>query len=465
MSDLDLAINNGKVVNAGGSAVMSVGIKNGRILTMSKEPLQAQKVIDATERWILPGIVDAHVHFALKQGQGDNATETEDDYVSGPAAAAVGGVTTFIDYAVSPRSMPPAEFLKQRMGMAAAGSCIDYSFHGGITNPDLAVIPQLKTIVDMGIPSFKFFVTYRKWEFAVDLGFLWDVFNELRALNGVACIHSEDDELVEYLRIKHASETDFANFALTRPDFSEEISINDLTILAREARSMLHIVHLTTEKGLNVIRRAQTEGVRVRTETCPHYLAFNDQVYRTPNGHLYTMTPPLRPAGNSEVLWKGLADGSIHLVCSDHNALGKKIKERSTHWLEVAPGLGGSEMVLTYLYSEGVVKGRLAPERMVELTSTNPAREFGVANKGALAVGYDADMVIFDPQAKRIVHHEDLATPGGFSIFEGMEFQGWPTHTISRGEVVVENRKLLGKPGRGCFIPRQIDPQAWTKLC
>lgn len=461
MSDLDLAINNGKVINANGSGVMSVGIKNGRISTLSKEPQQAQKMIDAAGRWVLPGVVDTHVHFALKQGQGDDATWTEDDYENGPAAAAVGGVTTFIDYAIAPRRIPPADFLKERMAMADAGSCIDYSFHGGITNPDQSIVPQLRKIVEMGIPSFKFFVTYRKWEFAVDLGFLWDVFNELRELNGIACIHSEDDEIVEYLRKKHAAENDMIYFGLTRPDFSEEISVNDLVILAREARSMLHIVHLTTEKALNVIRRARSEGVRVRTETCPHYLAFTDNVYHTPNGYLYTMTPPLRAAGNSDALWKGLVDGSIGIVASDHNALGKKIKDKKKHWLDVAPGLGGSEMVLTYLHSEGVAKGRLSAERMVELLSISPAREFGIPNKGAVEVGYDADLVIFDPQEKRTVHHENLALPAGFSIFEGMEMQGWPTHTLSRGEVIVENGKFIGKTGRGCFIPRQIDPNGW----
>ncbi len=462
MSELDLAINNGRVVNAHRSGIMSVGIKNGRILTLSKDPLQAPSVIDAAGLWVLPGVVDTHVHFALKQGQGDDATQTEDDYESGPAAAAVGGVTTFVDYAVSPRRRNPVDFLKERIAMADAGSCIDYSFHAGITNPDPSVVLMLKQIVELGIPSFKFFVTYRKWEFAVDMGFLWDAFNELRGLNGVACVHSEDDELIEYLRKKHESEDDMIYFSRTRPDISEEISVNDLVILAREAQSMLHIVHLTSEKGLNVIRRAQSEGVRVRTETCPHYLAFTDDVYNSPEGYLFTMTPPLRPAGNSEALWKGLVDQSIGIVASDHNALGKKIKDRKKHWLDVAPGLGGSEMVLTYLHSEGVAKGRFSAERLVELLSYSPANQFGIPNKGAVEVGYDADLVIFDPQERRTVHHEQLATPGGFSIFEGMELQGWPTHTISRGEVIVDKGKIIGKPGRGKFIPRQINPDVWA---
>jgi dihydropyrimidinase len=463
MSELDLAINNGKVINADRSGYINVGIKGERIVTLSNEPLQAKKIIDAKDRWVLPGVVDTHVHFALKQGQGDDATQTEDDYETGPIAAAIGGVTTFVDYAIAPRAQSPIEFLRGRMALADAGSCIDYSFHAGITNPDRALVGQLKNIVEMGIPSFKFFVTYRKWEFAVDLGFLWDVFNELRELNGIACIHSEDDELVEYLRAKHAGETDFINFGHTRPDFSEEISVYEMVTLAREARSMVHIVHLTTDKALRVIKQNQAQGVKVRTETCPHYLTFNDDVYRTPLGYLYTMTPPLRPAGNSEALWKGLADRSIGILTSDHNALGKALKEKHPAWQDVPPGLGGSEMSLTFLHSEGVAKGRISPERMVELLSSGPAQEFGIPDKGAVAVGMDADIVIFNPEEKRTIHFEDLATPGGFSIFEGMEMQGWPLQTISRGEVIVENRKFIGRAGRGCFIPRQINPEGWLE--
>jgi len=231
--------------------------------------------------------------------------------------------------------------------------------------------------------------------------------------------------------------------------------------LARETDSRLYGVHLSTQKGLDLIRGGQADGIRIRTETCPHYLEFSEEVYKQPNGVLYTMTPPLRPVGNQEALWEGLADGSISVVASDHNAFGKVAKESHPHWLDVPPGLAGSEMVLTYLHSQGVTTGNITAERMVELLCANPAMLYGVPNKGAIKVGYDADVVLFDPGKKKVVHHQDLATPGGFTIFEGMEMQGWPEMTISRGKVIVENRKFTGEKGSGRFIERAIDPQVW----
>ncbi len=459
MAELDLVINNGMVVNAEEMTRANVGVRDGRIVVLDSEPLMGARVIDASGKWVLPGVVDPHVHFALQQGQGADAVVTEDDYESGPRAAALGGVTTFIDFAIAPRSRSAKAYLEERIAMAQAGSCIDYSFHAGVTNPAPEALAEFPAIVEMGIPSFKFFVTYRKWGFAVDLGFLMAAIETLRDLNGVACLHAEHDEILEYLREKHAAQPDLIYHSRTRPDFSEEIAVIEAVVLARELGGRLYIVHLTTEKALNVIRRAQARGVSVRAETCPHYLAFTDQVYREPKGILYTVTPPLRPPGNSEALWSGLQDGSISIVSSDHNALGGALKRGRQHWLDVPPGLGGSEMLLTFLHSEGVRQGRISPQRMVALLSTNPCKLFGVPNKGAVRVGYDADIVIFDPALRRVVHHQDLATPGGFSIFEDMEMTGWPTYTISRGDVLVENRRFVGEAGRGRFIHREIDPE------
>jgi len=461
MQEFDLAINNGLVINADGRQTASVGISHGKIAALSAAPLQAKRIIDAAGKWVLPGVIDTHVHYKLKQGQGEDAILSDDDYNNGPVAAAVGGVTTFIDFAIAPRAQSPIQFLKERIALAQAGSCIDFSFHSGITNTDPSVLAEFPKIVEMGIPSFKFFVNYKAWGFAVDLGFLLDAMHLLRKLNGAACVHCEQDEILEYLRKKYAGDPALINHSLTRPDFAEEIAIYELMTLARETDSRLYVVHLSTQKGLDLIRWGQADGIRIRTETCPHYLEFSEEVYKQPNGVLYTMTPPLRPVGNQEALWEGLADGSISVVASDHNAFGKVAKESHPHWLDVPPGLAGSEMVLTYLHSQGVTTGNITAERMVELLCANPAMLYGVPNKGAIKVGYDADVVLFDPGKKKVVHHQDLATPGGFTIFEGMEMQGWPEMTISRGKVIVENRKFTGEKGSGRFIERAIDPQVW----
>ena len=461
MENLDLVINNGLVINSRHKEFVNLGVRDGKISLITTEKLSGAKKIDAEGKWVIPGAIDTHVHYALKQGQGEDAVMTEDDYESGPIASAVGGITTFIDYAICPQKGKLKTFLDERIDLASKGSCIDFSFHCGITNASPESLNQMPGVIEMGIPSFKFFVTYKKWGFAVDLGFLWGAFNLLNELNGVACIHCEQDDIIEFLRATHAAETDMALFGATRPDFTEEIAVAELVILAREAGSRLHVVHLTTQKALNVIKEAQSRGLKIRTETCPHYLYYSDGVYKQDDGYLYTMTPPLRPKGNSDALWEGLKDGSIGIFASDHNALGLGVKNRNPEWLNVAPGLGGSELILTFLHSEGVVKRKMSPEKMVELLSSSPAAEFGVPNKGKLELGYDADIVVFDPNKIREIKHSELATPGGFSIYEGLKMQGWPEITISRGEVIVQDRKFVGNTGRGKYIPRKIDKSVW----
>ena len=456
MADLDLAINGGTVVNADGRFVANVGIRGRRISALTAEPLAARREIDATGRYIFPGAIDSHVHFQLQQGQGEKATVTEDDYTTGPISAARGGITTFIDFAIHPRHVPPLEYLTHRMDMAAAGSCIDFAFHAGITDPRPEIIEQFPAIVDLGIPSFKFFVTYRKWGFAVDLGFLMAAMHKIKSLGGMACLHAEQDEILEWLRTQHAADQDLMQHSLTRPDFSEEIAIYEAAVLARETGCPLYIVHLSTAKGLHVIRRAKADGIPITTETCPHYLAYSHDVYRRPDGVLFTMTPPLRPAGNSEALWQGWADGSISVISSDHNALGAKVKQTRPHFLDVPPGLAGTEHLFPYAYSEGVAKGRFSAERLVELTSAAPARIYGLPNKGAVRVGFDADLVVFDPHAQSVVRATDQYLPVGFTIFEGMTSTGKPTHTISQGKVIVEGGQFVGQPGVGRFIERKL---------
>ena len=457
MNNFDLVINNGLLINDTHRVHANLGIIDGKIAAITNLPLLGNKVIDAKGKWVLPGVIDTHVHFALKQGQGEDAVLSDDDYETGPIACAIGGVTTFLDYAICPKKQRLPDFIRERIAMANAGSCIDYGFHCGVTNASQQSLDDIPKLFEMGIPSFKFFTTYKKWGFSVDLGFLWEVFNLLEEYNGVACVHCEQDDILEYLKEKYQDEDSMTYFASTRPDFAEEIPVYEMAVLAREARSRVHIVHLTTEKALNVIRQARSNGVKIRTETCPHYLFYSDEVLEQEDGYLYTMTPPLRPKGNSEALWEGLKDGTIESIASDHNAFGRLAKEKYNDWRTVPPGLGGSEMLLTFLHSEGVVKRNMSPEKMVRLLSSSPAEEFGIPGKGRLDVGYDADIVIFNPDTVKTIRHQDLATPSGFSIYEGVKMQGWPEMTLSRGEVIVEDRNFVGKVGRGRFIKRKMD--------
>src|SRR5262249_53135610 len=197
------AFKGGGGVSRGGGPGPSGAPRAAGLVPPPPEPLAARQVIDAAGQLVLPGAIDCHVHFQLKQGQGATATVTEDNYVTGPISAARGGVTTFIDFAIHPRAVPPLDYLKERMDMAAEGSCIDYAFHAGIVDPRPEIIEQFPAIMDLGIPSFKFFVTYRKWQFAVDLGFLMAAMAKIHALGGMACLHAEQDEILEWLRTQH----------------------------------------------------------------------------------------------------------------------------------------------------------------------------------------------------------------------------------------------------------------------
>lgn len=458
MTELDLAINHGTVVNADGIARVHVGVRGDRIAVLSDSPLEAARQVDASGLLVLPGAIDSHVHFLLKQGQGDTAVVTADDYVTGPRSAARGGVTTFIDFALHPRDTPPSEFLAARIDLASRGSCIDFAFHAGILDPRAAMLEELPRLIRMGIPSFKFFVTYRKWGIAVDLGFLDAAMARIHELGGIACLHAEHDEILEWRRTTHAAQQDLIYHSLTRPDFSEEIAVYEAVVLARETGCPLYIVHLSTAKALAVIRSARAQGIPVTTETCPHYLAFDHDVYRQADGSLFTMTPPLRPPGNRAPLWEGLADGAISVISSDHNAVGIRVKESNPHFLDVSPGLPGTGTLLPFAYAEGVARGRLTLPRMVEVTSTAPARIYRLANKGAVRVGYDADFAILDPEADYVVRAADLDCPAGFTVFEGQRFRGRIKHTLVRGQFVVEDGAFVGRPGYGRFIARPAGP-------
>ncbi|MCL5075513.1 MAG: amidohydrolase family protein [Chloroflexi bacterium] len=453
----DLAINNGLVVNADGQFQASIGIRNGVIATISSTELPAQGVIDAAGKLVMPGVIDAHAHFDLQQGQGPDAARTCDDYVSGPRAAACSGVTTFIDFAIQKQGQPARRELEGRIARAKEGSGIDFSFHAGITDASDETLSELASIMEMGVPSFKFFLTYRRWGFAVDLGFLYAAMAEIRKKDGVVAIHGEHDEIVEYLREMYhrQGKREMIYHSLSRPDFSEEICFQEAIPLARETGVKLYLVHVSTEKGLRAITAARWEGVRVYAETCPHYLAFTAEVYRQEDGVLYTMTPPLRPPGNREALWQGVVDGRIDVVAADHNSFSRQLKPKSSSYMDVAPGVASTPTLLPYLYTTGVAEGRISPSRLVELLCANPARIYGVPNKGVIAVGYDADINIIDPQAEFIVRGEEMDLgEGGYTIFEGWTMRGRPEMTISRGQVVAEKGRFVGQIGRGRFIER-----------
>lgn len=455
-SSFDLAVNDALIVNATGSVPGSVGVRDGRIAAIEAGPLQARRVIDVGGRPVIPGVVDAHCHFRIVQGQGADAIASSDDYVIGPRAAAFGGVTTFIDFAIQQRGHSALEMAQSRIEEAAAGSVIDFSFHASLTDSRPEVLDEIEPLMDMGIGSFKFFTAYAKWGFYVDLGFLGDAMARIGARNGTVAIHAENDEILEFWRAKKAAEdpTDMMNHSLSRPELAEEVAIRDVTALARETGATIYIVHLSTARGLAAIGDGRSQGANVFAETCPHYLAFSHDVYARADGRYFTMTPPLRADGNRQALWDGITNGRIDTVASDHNSFTRRQKQAATGFLDVPPGLGGAETLLPYVLSAGVNAGRITLERAVELLSTRPAQVFHLPSKGAIEVGRDADLVVLDLDEERDMTDASLHDPQAYTVFAGQRMRGWPTMTISRGEVIVEDGECTAQPGRGRFIPR-----------
>ena len=452
----DLAVNNALVVNATGSAQGSIGVRDGKIAAIEARHLPARREIDAGGRPVIPGVVDGHCHFRIVQGQGPDAIASSDDYIIGPRAAAFGGVTTFIDFAIQQRGHSAREMAESRIAEASAGSVIDFSFHASLTDPRPEVLEEIEPLMDMGIGSFKFFTAYAKWGFYVDLGFLGEAMTRIAARGGTVAIHAENDEILEFWRAKKAAEdpSDLMNHSLSRPELAEEVAIRDVMALARETGATIYIVHLSTARGLRAIGEGRSQGANVLAETCPHYLAFSHDVYATPEGRYFTMTPPLRAEGNRQALWEGVADGRIDTVGSDHNSFTRAQKEAATGFLDVPPGLGGAETLLPYLLAEGVNGGRITLERAVELLCTRPAQIFHLPSKGAIEVDKDADLVVLDLDEEREMSDSGLHDPTAYTVFAGRKMRGWPVMTISRGEVIVEGGACTAKPGRGRFIPR-----------
>lgn len=453
---LDLAVNDALVVNAGGSVRGSIGVRDGRIVTISAEPLRARREIDAAGRPVIPGVVDPHCHFRIVQGHGTDAIASSDDYVVGPRAAAFGGVTTFIDFAIQERGRPAKEMVESRIAEASAGSVIDFGFHASLTDPRPEVLEEIEPLMDMGIGSFKFFTAYAKWGFYVDLGFLGEAMRRIGARGGTVAIHAENDEILEFWRAKKAAEdaSDLMNHSLSRPELAEEVAILDVAALARETGATIYIVHLSTARGLRRVAEAREGGAKVLAESCPHYLTFSHDVYATADARYFTMTPPLRAEGNRQALWEGVIDGQIDTIGSDHNSFTRAQKEAATGFMDVPPGLGGTEMLLPFMLSEGVNAGRITLERTVELICSTPARVFHLPTKGAIAIGKDADLVILDLDEERAVTDAALHDPKAYTVFAGRRMRGWPVMTISRGEVIVESGECVAEPGRGRFVPR-----------
>ncbi|MCX7750171.1 MAG: amidohydrolase family protein [Candidatus Bipolaricaulota bacterium] len=372
-------------------------------------------------------------------------TRSADDWRSGTLAAAAGGVTTVIDFTLGSPEVPLPQQIERRIAQAREAA-VDYALRGEIVGWSADRMGELAQAAELGVRSFKFYLAYAASGRRTDLGTLRRAMEAIRNLGGTAMVHAESEELVDPRG---------GPFPEARPSVSEEVAIAELGILARETGCPTYIAHISSRQGLAALRAAQRAGAPVVGETCPHYLLLDEGVYRRPDGHRFSVTPPLRTGADQEALWNTLARRALQAVATDHCPFRNDQKDPFRDDPSRIPsGLPGVELLLPLFYSEGVAGERIGLRDLAWYLGEGPARAFGLwPRKGGIRVGADADLVLLDPGASWTVHAQDLHMRTDFSPYEGLRVQGRVVGVLSRGEWLVRDGELLARPGRGRFLP------------
>ncbi len=454
----DIVIKGGRVASSQGLTRADVGITGERVAALGTD-LDGAEVIDARGKIVMPGAIDVHNHFQLPFC----GTVSADDFLTGSRAAAMGGVTTFLDFAIQSRPQTVMEAIAARQEEAAPKVCIDYGLHAGITDWNPQRREEIKTIIEAGLPTFKMFMIYKGQGWQSNDGDLYGALEEAAKFGGRVGVHAENNDLIEMLQAEHdpTGVPGCYSHALTRPPVTESEAISRAIQLCEAAGGRLYVFHMSTAAGTDVVFDAQMRGVDVQAETGPHYLLLDDELFKRDDGHHFGTCPPIRKPADQEVLWDGLAGGVIEVLATDTCTFDSEQKAMwEGDYRKIPFGMPGIETLLPLTHARGVGEGRISLERMIELLCENPARIMGMwPRKGTLAVGSDADVVVFDPELRVTITPDVLATNCDYSPFDGTEVTGWPTHTLVRGRVIVRDRTFVGEPGYGRFLAREpIEP-------
>ncbi|HEX7153681.1 MAG TPA: dihydropyrimidinase [Thermoanaerobaculia bacterium] len=457
---------------------MKTLIKNGRIITAVDDYradllidgetialigrdlsfVEADHVIDAKGRLVIPGGIDPHTHMDLPFG----GTSSSDDFNTGTKAAAHGGTTTIIDFAVQSKGQSLNEALDVWFGKAEGKASIDYGFHLICTDLPDERLPEIKGMIDQGVTSFKLFMAY-PGVFLVDDATIYKAMIEAAGNGGLICMHAENGVLIDAIvkRALAAGHTAPKYHAITRPTKAEAEGVHRAIAIAEIAEAPVYIVHLSCDDALQEVVRARDQGLRAYAETCPQYLFLDDSVYDAPGfeGAKWVMTPPIRGKHNQEKLWRGLRMNDLQVISTDHCPFCFKDQKQlgKDDFTKIPNGGPGVEHRISLIYNGGVAQGRITLNRFVELTSTNAAKIFGLfPRKGTIAVGSDADLVIFDPDEEMTIsaatHHMNV----DYSCYEGVRVRGVTKTVLSRGRVVIDEGNYVGAQGNGQFLKRGL---------
>jgi dihydropyrimidinase len=423
----------------------------------------ANTVLDAAGMYVIPGGIDAHTHLDMPFG----GTTSADDFETGTRAAAFGGTTSIVDFAIQARGTRMRDALDTWLKKAQGRACIDYGLHMIVTDLGASGLEDMDEMVDEGVASFKLFMAYPN-VLMVDDATIFKALSRTAKNGALICMHAENGSVIDVLIARALAEGKTAPVyhALTRPPLAEAEAVHRAIAMAEIAGTPVYIVHLSSEDALNQVREARDRGVPAFAETCPQYLLLSIEELERPNfeGAKYVFTPPLRPKHHLPKLWEGLKHDHLQVVSTDHCPFcfeDQKILGKDD-FTKIPNGGPGIENRLQLMFHYGVNAGNLSLNRFVELTSTTPARIFGMyPKKGEIAPGSDADIAIWDPASVYMISSKTHHMRVDYSMFEGYQVRGNARTVLSRGEVIVDGGEFYGKPGRGNYLKRTARGGAW----
>ncbi len=447
MANYDLLLTNGTVVTNGRMMRADVGVADGKIAEVGPNLVHdaATRVIDVAGRYVMPGVIDVHVHPVYL-----------DDVEAAARCAAYGGTTTVLHFAYARTGESLEEQVTKMLEDATRRSPLDFGLHGGMFEAPKQV-PEIPRVMALGVRTFKFFLTYLKQGWYTDDYQLIKAMDLLAERGGMAMVHAENGGAIDYLEDKYLKGPNASAkyFNASRPAALEEEAVFRAICLAEVTGCPLYIPHVTAGRVLRPIRQAQAEGRKVYAETCPQYLALTEDVLNT-RGAYAKIGPPIRTGEDNAMLWRGLADGALSVVASDH---APKSKDPKGDFLAQGFGSPQIETLLPITWDEGVNGGRLSPVRLAQVLSENPARIFGLyPRKGALLPGSDADIVVFDPNRPVTLTDENQHTNVGYTLYAGRTVLGWPEMSFQRGHPVLWEGEVVAAAGCGKFLPTMETP-------
>lgn len=446
---MDLLIKNGTVVNGSESFKADIAVQNGKITQICADiaPTANVKVVDASGKLVLPGAIDAHTHLAMPFG----GTISSDDYFAGTRAAACGGTTTVFDFVLQDFGETMVDAVKRRDAMCAPVAAVDYSYHVAVKDVSGGLLDSIEDAVKFGVPSFKVFMVY---DFGVTDGVFYKVLKKAKECGALIGVHAENNEMVNTLTAQYLSEgkTSAWYHYMSRPEFVEAEADIRAIQWAKALDAPLYIVHPANKDGVKAVTEAKDQGYKIYAETCPQYLKFTCDVYKREDGRNFVCSPPMKGEESRQALWEAIKRGDIDTIATDHCPFQSYEKDwGKDDFTKIPNGCAGIENMYPYMLS-AANEGKITYEKAVEICSENPAKIFGCRDKGSIAVGKDADIVIYNPKTEFTITNDKMHSDCDHTIWEGVKLKGYPEQTYSRGRLVYDKGKFVGESGWGKFV-------------